>query len=254
VRINEHDNPVLLDDFVTRLESAKTLSEMEHIFAESLKCIGVMYFTYHIAQAPEVSGRLPYVISTYPDCWIKRYLAENYLMEDPVVGEMARRALPFIWSEVIEPDDLSRRQRQLMGEAGEAGVCDGMTIPLNGHGFGAAVSLIPDPSSHGTELLQMNRHLLHLMAHYFHRKAGTVLLETSLKGNSSRRGTVLSPREREVLEWTARGKSAWEIAAILAISEKSIEFYAEGAKRKLQVFNRTHAVVKALMMGLISIG
>jgi LuxR family transcriptional regulator, activator of conjugal transfer of Ti plasmids len=96
-----------------------------------------------------------------------------------------------------------------------------------------------------------HRQLLQLMAIHFHRRARSKLIESVLTSGSSRRHSLLSVRECEVLEWIARGKSTWEIAQILGISEKGIEFHVENAKRKLQVFGRTHAVVKAIMLGII---
>jgi DNA-binding CsgD family transcriptional regulator len=90
------------------------------------------------------------------------------------------------------------------------------------------------------------------MAWRYHTLACSGLLERSLTGESARRRSLLSPREKQVLEWVAKGKSAWEISIVLGISHKSVEFHLEGAKRKLRVFNRTHAVAKAIMLGLLS--
>jgi LuxR family transcriptional regulator, activator of conjugal transfer of Ti plasmids len=244
-----------LIQFVEQLDGAKTLDESKSAFAAALERLGVQYYTYHIVRATTAPGRLPYILGNYPERWVQHYFSEGYLDDDPVVGEALRRQLPFSWSSIVKPEDLSQRQRRLMDEARDAEISDGMTIPLLGHGVeNAAVSLVaPGDAKEAADFLHHHRHLLHLMALYFHSKAGTALLEASLTAKSTRRRSILTPREREVLEWVARGKSAWEIASILEISEKSVEFHVDGVKRKLQVFNRTHAVVKAMVMGLISI-
>jgi hypothetical protein len=57
------------------------------------------------------------MISTYPEEWIRHYLAEGYLDDDPVVTELLHNPLPFLWSDIVRPGDLSRRQRQLVEEA-----------------------------------------------------------------------------------------------------------------------------------------
>jgi DNA-binding CsgD family transcriptional regulator len=243
-----------LQNFVEQLDRAANLAQMEGAFAAALARLADIHYTYHIVRAAGAAGRLPYIISSYPEPWVRHYFAEGYLDDDPIVGEALRRRLPFLWSEVAKPEDLSRRQHRLMDEAHDAGVSNGVTIPLAGHGVeAAALSLVfrgrPEEAD---RFLLSHQHLLHLMALYFHDRVGTALLEASLTATSPRRRSLLTPREREVLEWIARGKSAWEIAAILRISEKSVEFHTEGAKRKLQVFNRTHAVVKAIVMGLIA--
>jgi len=65
------------------------------------------------------------------------------------------------------------------------------------------------------------------------------------------RANPLTEREREVLQWTAGGKSAWEIGEILGIAKRTVDEHALRASRKLHATNRTHAVVAALREQLI---
>ena len=62
---------------------------------------------------------------------------------------------------------------------------------------------------------------------------------------------ALSEREIAVLTWAARGKTSGEIASILGIAKRTVDFHAEGARAKLGVANRTEAVVKAAAGGII---
>ena len=62
----------------------------------------------------------------------------------------------------------------------------------------------------------------------------------------------LSKRQQEVLQWAAVGKTDWEIGMILGISESAVKFHFEIARKKLNATNRTHAVARAITMGLIS--
>ncbi len=71
-----------------------------------------------------------------------------------------------------------------------------------------------------------------------------VLLFELIKGKSeerSRRHRQLTPREREVLFWVARGKSNPETGAILAISPSTVGKHLERIYQKLGVENRTAA-------------
>ncbi len=61
----------------------------------------------------------------------------------------------------------------------------------------------------------------------------------------------LSERETEVLAWIAEGKSDWEIANILVISRKTVNFHVENAKRKLAASTRLQAVIRAVRLGLV---
>ena len=62
---------------------------------------------------------------------------------------------------------------------------------------------------------------------------------------------LLSRRETECLVWTAAGKTTWEIAGILAISQNTVDGYIASATRKLGAVNRTQAVAEALRRGFI---
>jgi len=61
----------------------------------------------------------------------------------------------------------------------------------------------------------------------------------------------ISDREREVLTLVARGKTNWEVGAIMEISEYSIRDYLKKLAKRLGTANRTHTVTKAIRLGLI---
>ncbi len=62
----------------------------------------------------------------------------------------------------------------------------------------------------------------------------------------------LSPRELTVLLWMKEGKTNWEIAQILGLSERTIRFHVGSIFEKLDVTSRTQAVARALGAGLIA--
>lgn len=64
----------------------------------------------------------------------------------------------------------------------------------------------------------------------------------------------LTRRERETLAWAAAGKSYWEIATILGISERTVRFFMTNARRKLNVVSNTQAVAEAVWHGIIHHG
>ena len=61
----------------------------------------------------------------------------------------------------------------------------------------------------------------------------------------------LIDREVETLTWVARGKTSAEIAQILNLSKRTVDFHIDNARAKLGAATRTEAVVKAADGGLI---
>jgi DNA-binding CsgD family transcriptional regulator len=56
---------------------------------------------------------------------------------------------------------------------------------------------------------------------------------------------MLTPREREILRWVARGKSNREIADVLYLAPGTIRKHLDNVYEKLGVSNRAGAVARA---------
>ena len=54
----------------------------------------------------------------------------------------------------------------------------------------------------------------------------------------------LTDRERDALAWVAEGKSDWEISVIFGLSETTVRFHVDNARRKLGAVNRAQAVAR----------
>jgi DNA-binding response OmpR family regulator len=61
----------------------------------------------------------------------------------------------------------------------------------------------------------------------------------------------MNSRQLEMLTWVARGKTSWEIAKILDLSQKTVDFHIDGARIKLGASTRTEAAIKAAIGRLI---
>ncbi|GLU34053.1 hypothetical protein Busp01_38950 [Trinickia caryophylli] len=63
-------------------------------------------------------------------------------------------------------------------------------------------------------------------------------------------GFGLTPREREVMLWTAEGKTSSEISSILNIAETTVIFHITNAVKKTNSVNRAQAAAKVALWGL----
>lgn len=82
-----------------------------------------------------------------------------------------------------------------------------------------------------------------------------VIVNSRLKGilrtSPQQPQSELSEREITALMWTARGKTSDDIAVVMNISKRTVDFHLNNARTKLGATNRIEAAVKAAMDGLI---
>ena len=62
---------------------------------------------------------------------------------------------------------------------------------------------------------------------------------------------MLSDREIEALTWVARGKTSAQIADLLGLSKRTVDFHLDSARIKLDATTRTQAAIKAALGKLI---
>ena len=94
---------------------------------------------------------------------------------------------------------------------------------------------------------------------YVHKPIDFDVLATIIQARLARvarmevwpRSIELTEREVAVLTWSARGKTSDEIASILDLSKRTVDFHMDNARNKLGVATRTQAVVKAVTGRLI---
>ena len=65
--------------------------------------------------------------------------------------------------------------------------------------------------------------------------------------------TLLSSKEKEVINWLKQGKSSWDMSVILGISERTVKFHVSNIMRKLDASSRTHAVAIVIEQRLLEI-
>ena len=65
------------------------------------------------------------------------------------------------------------------------------------------------------------------------------------------RQVTLNDREIEALTWVARGKTSAEVADLVGLSKRTIDFHLDNARVKLGAATRTEAAIKAALGKLI---
>ena len=65
---------------------------------------------------------------------------------------------------------------------------------------------------------------------------------------------VLTPKEREVLEFLARNLSNKEIATAMSVGEETVKWHLKNLFGKLEAGSRKHVVRRAQLLGLLEGG
>jgi len=235
--------------FIEALERAGTVEEIHAVCSQICCHYGFEHFAY-IARIP-VSLAKPYIcyVSGFPEEWRDRYLGLGYMQIDPVVDHCLKHVTPLPWDTVKPPEKKDRKVRQFLGEAREFGLKSGLSLPV--HGSGGETALLSLTANESPEKAQgRTREVLpyvFLLSAYLHEAMRRVMVSEELDLNKAE----LTGREKECLLWAAEGKTAWETAQILKISERTVIFHLQNAARKLKVVNRQQAVARAVSLGLL---
>nr|WP_300074383.1 LuxR family transcriptional regulator [uncultured Ruegeria sp.] len=176
--------------------------------------------------------------ATYPKRWLSFY-SDNELHEiDPVISMGQRQPNLVGWSsKECNPED-----EEFFNLAHSFGVpANGAAVTFGSRIGISAFSLASDVSS--------NEWARTFEAH--NSELNLIAMAYCIKASQLNAKVRLTPREKEVLLWAARGKTSWETSKLLDLSEGTINQYLRGAMRKLNATNRVHCVAKAVDLGLL---
>jgi DNA-binding CsgD family transcriptional regulator len=176
--------------------------------------------------------------ATYTDPRLQR--------KDPVMQHCKRQSVPIIWG---RDTYVNEGAGELWEHQAHFGFCNGIAMALHlpeGRHFQMGVDR-QDPLPSDPEELQRLVADLQLFAVHAQDAAMRLLLPAAQQPERP----ALTPRELEALRWTMEGKTAWEVGAVLGISERTAVLHVNNAMHKLGCVNKHQAVLKALRLGLI---
>lgn len=185
-------------------------------------------------------------IDNTPDDFRNTYCDPGLSRRDPVMQHLRRQSVPLIWDQATYVDSgLGELWEHNAGFGYRTGIAMALHLPDGKHFmFGVdRQEALPDDS----DTLQRLVADLQLFAVHAQDSAVRLLLPLALQPERP----ALTPRELETLRWTMEGKTAWEVGALLGISERTVVFHANNAMHKLGSATKQQAVLKALRLGLI---
>jgi LuxR family quorum-sensing system transcriptional regulator SolR len=205
--------------------------------------LGFEFCTFGVRVPLPITRPRTVYVSNYPHEWQSHYNEQKYFDIDPTVAHGMRSSEAIVWS-----DKFFKDTPQLWREAQQHGVCHGWALSrrdVDGV-YSMLILARPSPAITLEELAEKEGRMRQLCD-----ASHLALKECIARTAAPSPNPKLSDREIDVLRWTADGKTASEIADILGISERTVNFHINQVVAKLQASNKTNAAVRAAVKGLL---
>jgi len=232
-------------DFIDHIREIESIELLVHEFQALILRYGFTSYCVGNATAPKLDIEDRVWCATWPKGWTSVWVQQNFAAVDPVVYQLLASRLPFRWQDIR--DSNGPRGAEVMDVAGEFQLCDGIGIPIraqNGSRIGVTIA------GGSFALSEREQSCLHLAAIYFQARLEKLRSKQPMAKRGSR--CDLTVRELDCLAWIAAGKTDWEIAQILSISELTVNSHVKNILRKLNAMHRAQAVATAIVNGMIA--
>lgn len=206
--------------------------------------MGFEYCAYGIQMPVPVSRPSVALFNNYSKDWQDCYSTRGYIQVDPTVQHALKSTLPIVWSHGV-----FESTPELWEEARAHGLHYGWAqASRDANGAVGLLTLARSAEQLTDSELYANQAKMAWLTQYAH--AGMARLLTPKLAPETQ--VTMTAREKEVLRWTAEGKTAYEISQILAVSERTVNFHINNVVSKLGASNKTQAAVKAAALGLLA--
>jgi LuxR family quorum-sensing system transcriptional regulator CciR len=229
--------------FVRQVSRLRREAELGEALGEISAELGFRYFalTHHVdVRRSSAAVR----IHNYPDGWADWFDAQALGLTDPVHRASNVTSVGFAWSRLDQMIALTAQDRRILELARGEGIGEGFTVPA--HVPGEAHGSCSFACAPGEPFAGDRLPLLQLVGAFAFEAARRMRRDRFTGGP-----VLLTDRQRECVMWVARGKSDWEIAKILGISEETAREHVSNARERYGVPKRTLVAVHALFDGTI---
>lgn len=185
-------------------------------------------------------------VNNTPQAYIDSSRDHSIARKDPVMQHCKTGTLPIVWDQATY---VARGLVDLWEEQAAFGYRNGIAMAMHfpeGRHFMIGIDRragLPKERGALTRIVAD----LQLFAVHAQDAAQRLFVPTEMRAEQPN----LTRREVEALSWTMEGKTAWEVGAILGISERTAVLHIQNAMHKLGTHNKHQAVLKALRLGLI---
>lgn len=184
---------------------------------------------------------------------LRDHLKNKLLTDNPVIKESLESGRAVVWSDSLNHASYSGKYSSYMNILNKFGIFNAVTFPYNGSSNKAKPTLLNVMLTSKNLALSSqkidNRFIQYMGVLLDYVNEEIIRICFPYKPHQEKYN--LTPREVQVLDWASKGKTAWEIASILSISERTVKYYLSKIYSKLNVVNRQQAVAIAVHCGIV---
>ena len=205
--------------------------------------LGFEFCSFGMRTPWPVTSPFTVAVSNYPEILQQTYELNHYVRIDPLVRHALSSVEMSTWT-----DQRFAGDPKVLQAARTAGVRSGVSQPTRGlHGVGGLLNLSGYERDIEPGEVEEKKIKIIWLANIAHQGLSRYLVSNFMPAAEVR----LTEREVTVLRWVAEGKSSEEVAEILNLSERTVNFHINNANAKLGTPNRTAAAVHAALLGLL---
>lgn len=207
--------------------------------------LGFDYCAYGMQSPLSIAEPKTIMLNNYPQAWQQRYVEQQYVKVDPTVQHCMVSLKPLVWSSQYTH---TQAEKDFWEEARSYGLNVGWAQSSRDFIGTRGMLTLARSSDQLSEKEQKAQYTnMYWLTQTVHSSIAKIVNEVEF----SQFNLYLTNREKEVLRWTAEGKTSAEIAQILGVSERTINFHLSNSMQKLNVNNKISAAIRAVMLGLL---
>lgn len=234
-------------EFRAALAEAPHLVDLKNICRDFCRAIGVDHYLFGVCEVVSLVSPKVVTLTNFPAEWVEWYFQNRSSSVDPLLKYSLSNTTPILWSELMNTKGYDAPSSREFFEAGKQyGLHHGLTVPLHPpSGQTSYFSVVSADAAADENVLGNLMPAAAMFSQYLFAAYTRIDKVENPKVNE------LTERELECVFWACEGKTAWEMAQIVGVAERTVNFHLTSVIKKLGASNRQHAVAKAVMYGLV---
>ena len=238
--------------YIEQSSDTQTLNDLYDVFRDFLRSIRVHYCTITSVSVFQKKIYMSALYEQLPNYTFKIEDEYKNLVNTALGQRSLNASKAFFWDD-SNSEGLQNSDQRMKSYISDEGLAAGFCVPVF-HSLStksSAMFLFRRMEKAQEQAFALQTSVFYLLNDVMRISSGPVDPETY---NDTPRKPPLSTREAQIITWIAMGKSSWETATILGISEHTVNGHVENAVRKLDAKNRTEAVAIALLTHQLDFG